>query len=282
MNPLPRTALYNHFPLAFWWSEKRVPPCISDKSWGLVIKIGSLCHIHVGFVIKVSFVFCGVSVLPFLSTGKKRDQSCILFLWSFHPLHYYCYYSYFGIYSTSVLLQQQCKKITVILPKMQAGSYTLTCMLPIYVALHEVTWHGARLYSVHRMCWDSSSFRWHQPCNNQTALQLHIGGCSAWAVKSYSLLFRVTCDRRHLSCSESAWEQTIALNNRMYISWCAFMRSWLCCQSTQPLSVYSEAFCWTNSWSTDSDTCLSGEKDSTQVVNYFDTLDRIMQDSYIW
>ena len=97
-----------------------------------------------------------------------------------------------------------------------------------------------------------------------------------------SHLFRVTCDKKHLNHSESAWEQTVVLNNRMYIIWwCAFMRSRLCCQSTQPLSVYNEAFCWTNSWSTDSDTSLSGEKDPTQVVNYFDTVDRIM-DSYIW
>ena len=27
-------------------------------------------------------------------------------------------------------------------------------------------WHGAWLYSVHRMCWDSSSFVWHQPCQH--------------------------------------------------------------------------------------------------------------------
>ena len=25
-------------------------------------------------------------------------------------------------------------------------------------------WHGAWLYGVHRMCWDGSSFMWHQPC----------------------------------------------------------------------------------------------------------------------
>ena len=32
-----------------------------------------------------------------------------------------------------------------------------------YVALHEVTWHGAWLYGVHCTQRDGSSFTWHQP-----------------------------------------------------------------------------------------------------------------------
>ena len=43
---------------------------------------------------------------------------------------------------------------------------THTCMHPTYVALHEVMWHGAWLYGLHRRCLDGSSFTWHQPCNS--------------------------------------------------------------------------------------------------------------------
>ena len=49
------------------------------------------------------------------------------------------------------------------------------------------------MYCVHR---DGSSFKWHQPCKNQTALQAqHLGGHSERAVKSYSHSFRATCDK---------------------------------------------------------------------------------------
>jgi len=52
------------------------------------------------------------------------------------------------------------------------------------------------LYGVHRTRRDGSSFEWHQPCKNQTALQAHhLGGHSERAVKSYSHSFRATCDK---------------------------------------------------------------------------------------
>ena len=41
----------------------------------------------------------------------------------------------------------------------------------MYVALHEVTWHGAWLYDVHGTRRDGSSFTWHQPRNNQTVFK---------------------------------------------------------------------------------------------------------------
>ena len=47
-----------------------------------------------------------------------------------------------------------------------------TRMHPKYVSLHEVTWYGAGFYVVHRTCQAGSSFKWHQPCKNQTVLQL--------------------------------------------------------------------------------------------------------------
>ena len=46
-----------------------------------------------------------------------------------------------------------------------------------------LTWHGAWLCGAHRTCQDSSSFKWHQPRNNQTALQVHhFSGYSKCAV----------------------------------------------------------------------------------------------------
>ena len=49
-----------------------------------------------------------------------------------------------------------------------------------------------------------SSFKWHQPCNDQTALQLrHLGGYSKHDVESYRHPFRVTCDKSALSLLES-------------------------------------------------------------------------------
>ena len=44
------------------------------------------------------------------------------------------------------------------------------CTLRIIMALHEVTWHGAWLYGVHRTRRDGSSSTCHQSRNNQTAL----------------------------------------------------------------------------------------------------------------
>ena len=52
---------------------------------------------------------------------------------------------------------------------------------------------------------DGSSFEWHQPCKNLTALQLHhLGGYSKHAVKkNYSHSFRVTCDKSTVSLLET-------------------------------------------------------------------------------
>ena len=82
--------------------------------------------------------------------------------------------------------------------------------------------------NVHRYC---SSFMWHQPCNNQTVLQVYHfgdiknalymlkrggrGGRERWREaqrereRSYSHSFRITCDKKR---SESARERRIALN----------------------------------------------------------------------
>ena len=71
------------------------------------------------------------------------------------------------------------------------------------MALHEVMWCGAWLYGVHRMHWDSSSFMWHLPCNNQTALLIHhFGWYSKHAVKSNSHSFGITCDKSTVSAQE--------------------------------------------------------------------------------
>ena len=35
------------------------------------------------------------------------------------------------------------------------------CTLHMWLCMK---WHGALLYGEHRMCWDGSSFMWHQPC----------------------------------------------------------------------------------------------------------------------
>ena len=90
----------------------------------------------------------------------------------------FCADSYFGICSTPVLLQQHVKD-----PGHSAKS--AGGMHPMDVALHEVTWHGAWLHGVHRPCRYSSSFTWHQPYNNQTALYVHpFSRYSKYAVKS--------------------------------------------------------------------------------------------------
>ena len=69
--------------------------------------------------------------------------------------------------------------------------------------LSEVTWYGASLYSVHRTHPDGSSFLWHQPHKNQTALQLyHLGGYLKHAVKSYIYSFRVICSKNAVSLLE--------------------------------------------------------------------------------
>ena len=49
-------------------------------------------------------------------------------------------------------------------------------------AWSDVAW----MCGVHRMHQTGSSFTWHHPCNNQTALQVHhFGGCSKRAMKVY-------------------------------------------------------------------------------------------------
>ena len=69
----------------------------------------------------------------------------------------------------------------------------------MYVVLHEVTCHGVWLYGMHRMCWDSSSFTWHQPCNNKTVLLVHHfsggeeGAVAAWRDSDSASCQRVQC-----------------------------------------------------------------------------------------
>ena len=86
----------------------------------------------------------------------------------------------------------------------------------------------AWLYGVHR-CQDGSSFEWHQPRKNQTALQLHhFGGHSKRAVKSYSHSFRVACDNK--GCSECAREQRTALykGDQQQLTY-SYLHSWAQC-----------------------------------------------------
>ena len=66
-------------------------------------------------------------------------------------------------------------------------------MHPMCVVLHEVTWHGARLYDVCRMRRDGSSFMLHQPRNNQTELKYTTSKCAT--KKRHSHSFRITCDK---------------------------------------------------------------------------------------
>ena len=48
------------------------------------------------------------------------------------------------------------------MPKVQVAGYSYTRMHPAYVALHEMTWHGAWLHGVHRTRRDDNSFSLHQ------------------------------------------------------------------------------------------------------------------------
>ena len=73
--------------------------------------------------------------------------------------------------------------------------------------------HGCMVYT--ECTEDGSSFEWHQPCNNQTALQLHhLGGHSRHAVKSSSHSYRVTCDKNAVSLLKREEQHYIkAINN---------------------------------------------------------------------
>jgi len=64
-------------------------------------------------------------------------------------------------------------------------------------------WHGAWLHGVHRMCWDGSSFMWHQPC--QCCKYTTSVDIQKLTVKDIHSC-RITCER-----SESAREWRIAL-----------------------------------------------------------------------
>ena len=93
------------------------------------------------------------------------------------------------------------KKVLIVLrwpcDRMLKSNYYL-----MYVALHEVTW----LYGVHRLCWDGSSFMWHQQCQHCKYIALvNIQKCTSC---------RITCEH-----SESAREQRIALYiSALYLS----------------------------------------------------------------
>ena len=84
-------------------------------------------------------------------------------------------------------------------------------MHPICVALHEVT-AQSRLHGVHRTRQGSSSFTWHQPCNNQktSAVSTPLG----WIFKtrhgrSYSHPFRIACNKSAVSLLESGKQHQI-------------------------------------------------------------------------
>ena len=82
---------------------------------------------------------------------------------------------------------------------------------PTYVALNEVTlyvnWCVVALCT-QNVCRDSISFTWHQPCNNQTALQLHhFGGYLKRAIKGYNYSLKIEC----VKSAETARQQRIAL-----------------------------------------------------------------------
>ena len=116
----------------------------------------------------------------------------------------FCPDSFFGIRSTPVLPEWHVKKSRSFCQKYRELGFQLNTHAP-YVcgfAWSDVAW--CWLYGVHRTRRDGNSFEWHQPHNNQTALQLHrLGGYSKRVLKSYSDSFRVACDNSAVSVLES-------------------------------------------------------------------------------
>ena len=96
-------------------------------------------------------------------------------------------------------------------------------MHPMYLALHEVKWHGAWSYGVHRTYQDGSSFTWHQPCNNQTMLNAHFSGYSKCTIKSYSHSYRFTWGKHTMGLLESGEQRyTKAVIIILFLMWCKY------------------------------------------------------------
>ena len=79
------------------------------------------------------------------------------------------------------------------------------CMLYTEPAKIAAVSHGTSHVTI-----NSSSFAWHQPCNNQTALKVHhFSGYSKCTIKSFSDSFRKTCDKSR----KPAWVLRTVLHN---------------------------------------------------------------------
>ena len=97
----------------------------------------------------------------------------------------------------------------------KSWSFCQTCRWQVTAkqacALHNwlcMKWHMVHDCMVYTEWAEMAAVSRHQPCKNQTVLQLHhLGGYSKHAVKSYSHSFRVTWQEH----SESAWERRIML-----------------------------------------------------------------------
>ena len=131
MNPLPRTALYNHFPLAFWWSEKRVPPCIYLINPGVWLSRLDLCVIFMlALLLRLVLYSVGLVFYHSCQVVKKEIRSVYCSCGVFIP----CIVIIVALISVFIPPPCYCSsnvKKSVIFPTLQVGSYTLTCMLPI-------------------------------------------------------------------------------------------------------------------------------------------------------
>ena len=97
-----------------------------------------------------------------------------------------------------IIIQEQCTKYS-------QEHLLLTRFLPVEKVL----------YGVHRTHRDSSSFTWHQPCNNQTVLYVqHSPGCSKCARKSDS---QVTVTHLESHATQVEWVCSRIENNTIYV-----------------------------------------------------------------
>ena len=86
----------------------------------------------------------------------------------------------------------QCPRVTAVACKKSRSFYQKcrwqvtakhACTLGMWLCMK---WHGAWLYGVRRMRWDSISFMWHQPC--QRCKYTTSVGIKKHTIKSYSLM----------------------------------------------------------------------------------------------
>ena len=122
------------------------------------------------------------------------------------PFLHRCQPSVLTLISVSVpppCYRSRTQEIPVILPKVLVAGDSWTRMHPTYMALHEVTWHGAWLCGVQRTRRDGSSFKWHQSCNNYATLYVYnFGEYSKRAIKA-SHSCRILCDESTVNLFES-------------------------------------------------------------------------------